>query len=70
MSCLTQIREPVGDTFVAVDAGFLFCGEEALVMICGAFALLREVHEFEVMAVAALQRVVRLEPIPFAQSQL
>ena len=54
MSCLTQIRELVGNAFVAVDAGFLSGGEEALVMIGSAFALLREVHEFEVMAVAAL----------------
>ena len=36
----------MGDALVAVDAGFLFRGEEALMKFCGTTALLREVHVF------------------------
>jgi hypothetical protein len=64
------VREFVRDTFVAIDARLLSREEKALVRIGGACALPHKIHRLRAMAVAALQRVVGLEPFPFVRCQL
>src|SRR5918993_3995605 len=60
----------VGDTLVAVDAGFLAGEQEALVRGCGARVLLHEVHGFRAVAVAAFERVVGLHPLPLTLGEV
>ena len=60
----------VGDALVAVDAGALAGEEEALVGLDGALALAGDVHRLGRVAVAALERVVGLEPRPFVLREL
>ena len=60
---LLNLRQPVGNTFVAIDTGLTFV--ECL-LVCGrrTFVLLRVIHVREVVAVAALSAVSALHAIP------
>src|SRR6516225_1697638 len=60
----------MGDALVAVDAGLLAGEEVALMRVRGARRLLRDVHGFRAVAVAAFQRIIGLEACPFMLSQL
>src|SRR5688500_20375912 len=62
------------DTLVAVDAGLAALGdpggERGGVRVGGALALAREVHADELVAVAALARVVGLHALPLPAGEL
>ena len=60
----------MGDALVAVDAGLLAAHQERLMRAGRARALPGEVHVAEIVAVAAFQRIVRLQADPFALGQL
>src|SRR3990167_4399376 len=64
-----QVRQPVGDALVAVDAGLFLALQVLAVHRLGPGALAGEVHGVVVVAVAALQRVVGFEPLPFVLGQ-
>src|SRR5690606_12224749 len=55
-----HVRQAMGDALVAVDAGLLARTQPQLVDLGGPRALAGQVHGIEVVAVAALQRVVGL----------
>src|SRR3546814_17049343 len=54
-------------TLVAIDAGLFAVLQPAGVDLCGARALPGEIHVGQVMAVAAFQRIIGLEPLPFVR---
>src|SRR5262245_38729042 len=53
------------DALVTIDAGFLARKKEPLMGLNCARALARDVHRLGAMAIATLQRIVRLHPCPF-----
>jgi hypothetical protein len=58
------------DAFMAIDAG-CFAGRKLDGMrINRAFALSREIHRFELVVVAAFQRIIRFQAEPFILRQL
>ncbi len=59
----------MGNSLVAVDAGFFAAGQKLLVGLGGSVALFGEIHEVEVVAVSALEGVVCLEPGPLVPGQ-
>src|SRR5687767_3913280 len=63
-------RQPVRDALVAIDAGLFLARERGRVLRRGALALAREVHGLEVVAVAALERVVGLQARPLVLREL
>src|SRR5262245_10219341 len=69
-----HVGEAVGDALVAIDAGLVARivtrGERGGMRFRGALALAREVHRQELVAVAALERIVGLEARPLALGQL
>src|SRR5690606_9701633 len=65
-----HVRQPVGDALVAVDAGRLPGRQVAAVDEGRAAGLAGQVHGVVVVAVAALQRVVGLEPVPLVLGEL
>src|SRR5690606_105383 len=64
-----HVRQAMGDALVAVDAGLLAGPQPQLVDLGRARALPGQVHRIEVVAVAALQRVVGLQPRPLVAGQ-
>src|SRR5690606_33845087 len=64
-----HVGQPVRDALVAIDAGGFAGGQERAVRPGGAAGLAGQVHRVVVVAVAALQRVVGLEPDPLVGGQ-
>src|SRR5262249_18613183 len=65
-----HVRQMVGDTLVAVDAGLLTAEKKALVGDGGTRRLLGDVHGLRGVAVAAFQGIIGLESRPFVQREL
>src|SRR3954466_14963887 len=55
---------------MAYDAGFFAAREYGRMLVRCALALAREIHVFELMAVAALERIVCLHARPFVLRKL
>src|SRR5690242_10014458 len=64
-----HVGQAVGDALMAIDAGTLAAEQEALVDLCGPRVLPGDVHRLGAVAVAAFERVVRLQSRPFVLSQ-
>src|SRR6187549_4174543 len=67
---VAHVRQLVRDSLVTIDTGLLSGKEEALVRVDGTRALPRDVHRLRAVAIAALQRVVRLHARPFVHRKL
>ena len=65
-----HIRQGMRNPLVAIDAGLLAFRQLGRVGVGRALALAREIHRFELVAVAAFQRVVGLEAAPLVVGQL
>src|SRR4051812_32894037 len=65
-----HVGQPVRDALVTVDARLLAAIEGGRMLVGGAFRLACEIHRLELMAVAALERIVCLEPGPFTLREL
>lgn len=63
------LGQSMGNSLVAVDAGFLTGEQEALMRGRGALALLRDVHRFCAVAIATFERVVGFQARPFVLGQ-
>ena len=63
------LRQSMRNTFVAVDAGFMTGEQEALMRGRSALALLRDIHRFCTVAIAAFKRVVGFQAPPFVLGQ-
>ncbi len=60
-----RVGECVRDALFAIEVGLLAPHQEHLMYAGRARALTREVHVTEIVAVAAIQRIVRLQAGPF-----
>src|SRR5687767_7125777 len=58
------------DALVAVDAGLLAARELLRMRLCTPLRLTGEIHRLEFVAVAALERIVRFQPLPLAAGEL
>ena len=68
--CRINIRQPMSNALVAIDTGLHTARELGRMQFQGAFALAREIHRCQIVAVAALQRVIRFQARPFALREL
>ncbi len=67
---VAHVRQVVGDSFVAIDAGFFVPKQEPLVSFNCARALTGYIHRLGAMAVTAFKRVICFHARPFVDRKV